>query len=466
MRRVHIVVLAGVLALAAGGCGNKAETDGGGGGASANWPTQDLRIMAPADPGGGWDSAARQMSEAITGAKVIDKGVEVYNVPGAGGTIGLSQFTSKQAGKDNELMVMGLVMIGAIETNDSPVDLSKTTPLSSLMSEPEAIVVRTQSPYKKLSDLVDAMKKDPSGFSFGGGSAGGTDQILVGLLAKEAGVDPSKPKYVAYSGGGEAMQSFLSGSVDAGVTGLSEVTEQVAAGKLRVLAVSSDKGLEVEGKQVPSIREEGLDVEITNWRGVVGPPEMKDGDREAAISAIQEMHDSQEWKDILEKEGLTDFFRTGDEFQSFIDSENTRVIGRAEGHRAHAVRRSFAGPRVAGAVLLAGSVAVFVAVFSIPGREGWSVSGPRFVPLIVAIGLVLLSAALPGPHRGAARHGAGRALGGGGRASRTGRRRRCCSRRWWPTRCCSSRSATSSRPRCSSCRWRGCSAAARWCATS
>ncbi len=330
MRRVRIWAVAAALAVAVGGCGNKADTSGSGasgGGGGGDWPGQDLRIMAPADPGGGWDSAARQMSEAISGAKVIDENVEVYNVPGAGGTIGLSQFTSKYKGKANELMVMGLVMVGAIETNDSPVDLDETTPLATLMSETEAIVVRDDSPIKNLDDLVAAIKKDPSGFSFGGGSAGGTDQILVGLLTKEAGVDPSKPKYVAYSGGGEAMQSFLSGSVDAGVTGLSEVTEQVEAGKLRILAVSSDGAPEVDGKKVPTIKEQGLDVEVLNWRGVVGPPEMKDADRDAAIAAIEKMHDSQEWQDILKKNGLTDFFKTGDDFESYLEGENDRVEG-------------------------------------------------------------------------------------------------------------------------------------------
>ena len=214
MRRVHGVMAAAVLALALAGCGNKAETEGGG--AAANWPQRDLRIMAPADPGGGWDSTARAMADAIRQAKIVDKGVEVYNVPGAGGTIGLSQLASKRSGQSNELMVMGLVMLGAIQTNKSPVDLSRTTPIASLTTEAEAIAVRSQSPYKTLDDLIADMKEDPAKVSFGGGSAGGTDQILVGLLAKEAGVDPSKPKYVAYSGGGEALQSILSGSVDAG----------------------------------------------------------------------------------------------------------------------------------------------------------------------------------------------------------------------------------------------------------
>jgi putative tricarboxylic transport membrane protein len=327
MRWLYGAAAAAVLALTIGGCGNKAETESGGGGAAANWPQRDLRIMAPADPGGGWDSTARVMGDVIRKANVVDKGVEVYNVPGAGGTIGLSQLSSKQAGKSNELMVMGLVMLGAIQTNESPVDLSKTTPLASLTTEPEAIAVRSKSPYKTLDDLVSDMKADPGKFSFGGGSAGGTDQILAGLLAKAAGVDPSKPKYVAYSGGGEALQSILSGSVDAGISGVSEFTDQVEAGKMRVLAVSSAEGVEVAGKPVKSIAEQGLDVEITNWRGVVGPPDIEPGEKEAAIEALQKMHDSAEWQDAMKQNDWDDFFKTGDEFQSYIDSENERVKG-------------------------------------------------------------------------------------------------------------------------------------------
>jgi putative tricarboxylic transport membrane protein len=325
MRRVQALLAVVVLALVVGACGNKAETDGGGGGEAASWPQRDVRIMAPADPGGGWDSTAREMAEAMRKGKVIDKGVEVYNVPAAGGTIGLSQLVSKRAGDSNELMVMGLVMLGAILTNDSPVDLSKTTPIAALTTEPEAIVVRSQSKYKSMQDLVDAMKADPGKVSFGGGSAGGTDQILVGLVAKAVGVDPSKPKYVAYSGGGEAVQSILSGSVDAGVSGVSEFADHVEAGKMRVLAVSTSESLEVGGKEAQSLTEQDIDVEITNWRGVVAPPEIEPEEREAIIAAIEKLHDSPEWQQALKRNEWTDFFRTGDEFQAFIDSENQRV---------------------------------------------------------------------------------------------------------------------------------------------
>jgi putative tricarboxylic transport membrane protein len=326
MLRVHGLIAAAVLAMALGACGNKAESDGGGGGgAAADWPQRDLRIMAPADPGGGWDSTARVMGDVIRKAKIVDKGVEVYNVPGAGGTIGLSQLASKRSGQSNELMVMGLVMLGAIQTNESPVDLSRTTPIASLTTEAEAIAVRSQSPYKTLDDLVADIKKDPSKVSFGGGSAGGTDQILAGLLAKEAGVDPSKPKYVAYSGGGEALQSILSGSVDAGISGVSEFADQVDAGKMRILAVSSAEPVTVAGKEVKTIKDQGLDVEITNWRGVVAPPDIKAEERDAVIKAIEDLHDSAEWKDAMEKNAWTDFFRTGDDFKAYIDSENQRV---------------------------------------------------------------------------------------------------------------------------------------------
>ncbi len=323
MRRMAVAA-ATMLALAVAGCGNKADS-GAGGGAAANWPQQDLRIMAPADPGGGWDTTARVMGQTLTQSKTIDKGTEVYNVPGAGGTIGLSQLTSKKAGKSNELMVMGLVMLGAIETNKSPVDLTKTTPIAALTTEAEAIVVRSQSKYKTMKQLVDDMKADPAKVSFGGGSAGGTDQVLVGLVAKAAGVDPSKPKYVAYSGGGEATQSILSGSVDAGVSGISEFADQVEAGKMRVLAVSTAEPLDVGGKPAKTLKQQGLDVEITNWRGVVAPPEIKPADRDAAIEAITKLHDSPEWQAALKKNGWTDFFKTGDEFKSYMASETTRV---------------------------------------------------------------------------------------------------------------------------------------------
>ena len=155
------------------------------------YPTGDLSIMAPAAPGGGWDSTSRALQKAIEDEALTSNNVEVYNVPGAGGTVGLAQFIDQEKGKPDSLMVMGLVMVGAIRTNNAPVNLTQVTPIASLTAEWEAIVVKADSPYANLADLVAAFKADPKSISWGGGSAGGTDHILVGLLAKEAGVDPA-----------------------------------------------------------------------------------------------------------------------------------------------------------------------------------------------------------------------------------------------------------------------------------
>lgn len=315
MRLLPLVAATVVLA----GCGNDVDDAG------SNWPRRDLKIMAPADPGGGWDTTAREMARVMEGQNVIDKSVEVYNVSGAGGTIGLAQLAAKRSGESNQMMVMGLVMLGAIETNQAPLDVTDTTPIAALTSEPEAIVVRDESPIRDLEGLVEQMKADPSKVSFAGGSAGGTDQILLGLLAKAARIDPSKTKYIAYSGGGEANQAILSGSVTAGISGASEFEDQVDGGKMRMLAVSTAEPVTIAGKQMPTIRDSGFDVVVENWRGVVAPPDIKPAERDAMVAAIGRLHATPEWKKALERNGWTDFFKPGDAFLRFLESEDRRV---------------------------------------------------------------------------------------------------------------------------------------------
>ena len=290
-----------------------------------DYPTGDLSIMAPAAPGGGWDSTARALQKAIEDDAITTKGVEVYNVEGAGGTIGLAQLADQEKGKPDSLMVMGLVMVGAIRTNNAPVDLTKVTPIASLTAEWEAIAVKADSPYQTLADLVTAFKADPKSISWGGGSAGGTDHILVGLLAKAAGVDPAGINYIAHSGGGEAIDAILSGAVSAGVSGVSEFTDQVAAGTMRLLAISADA--KVDGIDAPTIKESGFDVTLANWRGIVGPPELDPAARDAAVAFITKVHDGAAWKATLTEKKWTDFFQPGDEFNTFLDAEVIRVEG-------------------------------------------------------------------------------------------------------------------------------------------
>ncbi len=317
-----------VLVLAActpgddGGSGSPAAA-GSDGGAAAGYPAEDLQIMAPADPGGGWDSTARAMQPVIE--EVGGTGAEVYNVGGAGGTIGLSQFAEENSGDPYQLMVMGLVMVGGILTNDSQFTLDDVTPIASLTAEQEAIVVASDSEYESLEQLVDAWMADPTSISWGGGSAGGTDHILVGLLAQAAGVDPSDINYVAHAGGGEAVNAILSGAVTAGVSGVSEFADQVEAGEMRWLAVSGDSA--PEGIDSPTISDAGYDVVLENWRGVVAAPDLSDADREAVVGLITEMHDSDAWQEALETNGWSDFFQADDEFDAFLADEKIRVEG-------------------------------------------------------------------------------------------------------------------------------------------
>jgi len=291
-------------------------------GAALAAPPASLRIMAPASPGGGWDGTSRAMQSVLQQAGIVDS-VEVFNVPGAGGTIGLAQLATAESGKDDILMMMGLVMVGAILSNDSPVTLAQTTPIARLTAEYEVIVVPASSPYQTLQDLVDAFVEDPGAVSFAGGSAGGTDHILVGLLAQAVGADPRAINYIAFSGGGEALASILGGQVTAGVSGYSEWAGQIESGDLRVLAVSSAE--RQEGIDAPTMREAGVDLELANWRGVVAPPNISAEARDALVAAVDAMVQSAEWAEALERFGWTSAYMGGDEFAAYLQEEDARV---------------------------------------------------------------------------------------------------------------------------------------------
>src|SRR4051812_6739246 len=201
----------------------------------------ELKIIAPAAPGGGWDQTARSLQQAMVAAGAA-KSVQVINVTGAGGTVGLAQVVNSK-GDANTLMVNGFVMVGAILLNKSPVTLDQVTPIARLTEETEVVVVPVDSPIKNAKDLADAIKKDVSKVTFAGGSAGGVDHILAGLLVKAAGPDPAKVNYIPFSGGGESLAAILGGKVTAGISGWGEYEGQIKAGKLRAIGVSSEKRL-------------------------------------------------------------------------------------------------------------------------------------------------------------------------------------------------------------------------------
>jgi putative tricarboxylic transport membrane protein len=282
----------------------------------------DLLLIAPAAPGGGWDQTARALQETMQGAGVA-KTVTVENIQGAGGTVGLAQFVDKHKGNGNALMVNGLVMVGAILTNNSPVTLDQVTPIARLTGEYEVLVVPASSEIKTLADLMTKFKADPGSVSWGGGSAGGTDHILAGLIAQTAGIEGSKVNYVPFSGGGEALAAIMGGHVTVGVSGLGEWLGQIQSGELRALAISSPE--RIEGTEIPTLKEQGVDVELANWRAIVAPPGLDDAQKTALIQAVDTTVKSDGWKKVLTERKWMDLYLSGDEFGTFLKQENERI---------------------------------------------------------------------------------------------------------------------------------------------
>lgn len=317
-RRAGAALALAALSLTTAACGESATSS-----VAEDTKLSALQIIAPAAPGGGWDSTSRAAQGVLEREGVVES-AEVSNVAGAGGTIGLAKLAGMK-GKGGTLMTMGLVMVGAVETNKSAATLDDVTPIARLTSEQEAVVVPASSPYKTMDDFVAAWKKDPGKLAIAGGSAGGTDQILAGLLAQAAGIDPKKVNYIAFSGGGEALAAILGGKVAAGISGVSEFTDQVASGKMRALAVSGSE--RVEGFDAPTAQEAGLDVELENWRGFVAPAGISDGDKKALVAAVDQMHASQAWKDELAKNGWNDAYQSAEEFTAYLAEEKTRIAG-------------------------------------------------------------------------------------------------------------------------------------------
>ena len=277
-----------------------------------------IKMMIPANPGGGWDSTGRALGKAL-----IDSGaassVTYDNKGGAAGAIGLAQFINASKGDPDALLVMGVVMLGGIITGKPPVDLSQVTPIARLTSEYNVFVLPASSPLNTMADVVAQLKKDPGSVKWGGGSRGATEHIAAAMIARDVGVDPAKINYVAFRGGGEAIAAILGGNVTIGGSGYSEFAEYIASGKMKAIGVTSDKRL--PGINVPTLKEQGVNVEIGNWRGVYGAPGLTPVQRKALVAKVEKAVKSAAWAESLKKNAWTPAWLAGDAFSSFVDSE-------------------------------------------------------------------------------------------------------------------------------------------------
>ncbi|MGY4686007.1 Bug family tripartite tricarboxylate transporter substrate binding protein [Micromonospora aurantiaca (nom. illeg.)] len=321
-RNALLMGVSATMALALVGCGATAEEGEAGAGGDGK-PITGLRIMVPNSPGGGYDTTARTAAKVMEDAKIA-AGVQVFNLPGAGGTVGLQRIVNEK-GNGKLAMQMGLGVVGASYTSKSSATLTDTTPLAKVIEEAGAVVVPKNSPYQTINDLVTAWKANPKGLAVGGGSSpGGPDHLLPMQLAKTIGIDPRQVNYISYDGGGELLPALLGGKVAFGASGFGEFLDQVEAGQLRVLAVTSEAPVDAL-RDVPTLKSAGIDLVFTNWRGIVAPPGISDADKKLWIDALTRMHDSAEWKTELTKRGWTDAFITGDQFAAFLTQQDKSV---------------------------------------------------------------------------------------------------------------------------------------------
>ena len=281
---------------------------------------QSLKILIPANPGGGWDQTGRTLGKVMSDNKLASS-VQYDNKGGAGGTIGLAQFVNSAKGDPGQVMIGGQAMVSAVELNKSAVRVQQATPLARLVAEYSVIVVPANSPYKTMGDLVKDFKANPGAVSWGAGSAGSTEHLLIGLIAKTVGVDPGKINYIAFKGGGEAVPAIIGGHVKVGASGLGEFQEHIRSGKMRALAVSAPAAME----GIPSLKEQGIDVVFGNWRGIWGAPGITPQQRDELTKKVQAATETAEWKSMLAKMGWTPVYISGDAYAKFVDDESRQL---------------------------------------------------------------------------------------------------------------------------------------------
>jgi putative tricarboxylic transport membrane protein len=284
-------------------------------------PLESLTLLAPSSAGSGYDQLARAI-QTVMQEEGLASGIEVENVPGGGGTVGLAQFVTSNP-RGPSALVLGFALVGGILTTASPVTLAEVEPIARLMGENDVIVVPADSPIQDIQGLVNAIKADPGAVSWAGGSIGGIDHVIAGLFTKAAGVDPTQMNFVVHAGGGEVLASVLGGQTSVGISGYEEFAPQIEAGELRALGVSGPE--RIEGVDVPTFQEGGIDLAVVNWRGIAAHPGMTDEDKAALAAAVEAMVQSDAWKAVLEERGWTDTYLPTEEFKTFLEEEQTNV---------------------------------------------------------------------------------------------------------------------------------------------
>jgi len=292
--------------------------------ASAEWkPTRTIELIAPANPGGGWDMLCRTIQKALTDEKLVEKNIIVVNKPGGGGATGWNYLKGKKGQGEYLAATSTLIMLNNL-LGKSEITYKDVTPIAALQTEWIAIAVEQDSPWKTVKDLFDAIKADPSSVPVGvGPTLGNNDHLMFLELAQEFGVDPATIKFIVYPGaGGEIVPAVLGGHVKATSIGLAEVLEQHKAGKMRVIGVSSDQKLDFL-PDVASFKEQGVNLVFPHWRGIIGAPDLTPEQVKYWDDVFAKMVQTETWKTLIGNLGWSNFYQNSAEHTAFLE-ESTK----------------------------------------------------------------------------------------------------------------------------------------------
>ncbi len=292
--------------------------------ASAEWkPTRTIELIAPANPGGGWDMLCRTIQKALTDEKLVEKNIIVVNKPGGGGATGWNYLKGKKGQGEYLAATSTLIMLNNL-LGKSEITYKDVTPIAALQTEWIAIAVEQDSPWKTVKDLFDAIKADPSSVPVGvGPTLGNNDHLMFLELAQEFGVDPATIKFIVYPGaGGEIVPAVLGGHVKATSIGLAEVLEQHKAGKMRIIGVSSDQKLDFL-PDVASFKEQGVNLVFPHWRGIIGAPDLTPEQVKYWDDVFAKMVQTETWKTLIGNLGWSNFYQNSAEHTAFLE-ESTK----------------------------------------------------------------------------------------------------------------------------------------------
>lgn len=339
MKKFMSMALSGVMVLTLAACGGNSQTatpSENGGSAEkpasteapqSTYPEKPINFMTPTGAGGGLDTTTRMLAKLFGETKLVDQTITVENKPGGGQVVGSVEFANKDKGDNYKLMITStpFLLNHIKKEGNSPVSYRDITPLARLVTENAVLAVGVDSKYKDLNSLMEDLKADPASVVFAGGSGPGSfDHLNIIYPSKQAGVDIKGLKYVSYDGGGEALTALLGGNADVLTTDVSGAYEFVKAGKVRILGVSSGERLPEPFQDIPTYKEQGIDAELTNWRGIFGPANMSEEAKTYWEAKIAELAAKDEWKAELKKVGYMDGYLNSADFIKVMEEEEKK----------------------------------------------------------------------------------------------------------------------------------------------